>query len=110
MLELREKKSCSPSDQKTKDPNDFSISFLVFSRTDKIENRYCGGPHTLTTPVQRVTRLGHFLEQWGPEITTANETLIKGTDQKVITHSVIFNYDVYAKSIRSKCIEILQLN
>ncbi|KAK9883282.1 hypothetical protein WA026_001466 [Henosepilachna vigintioctopunctata] len=43
-------------------------------------NRYCGGSHTLTTPQQRVTRLGHFLEQWGPEISMANDTEIKGKD------------------------------
>lgn len=30
-------------------------------------NRYCGGSHTITTPHQRVTRIGHFLQQWGPE-------------------------------------------
>ncbi|GJQ71923.1 hypothetical protein Trydic_g3032 [Trypoxylus dichotomus] len=34
---------------------------------DHICNRYCGGSHTITTPQQRVTRLGHFLNQWGPE-------------------------------------------
>ncbi|XP_044749188.1 uncharacterized protein LOC123309943 [Coccinella septempunctata] len=55
----------------------------VRNKEDRFENRYCGGPHTVTTPVQRVTRLGHFLEQWGPEMETANENFIKGTDQKV---------------------------
>ena len=30
-------------------------------------NRYCGGSHTITTPHQRVTRIGHFMQQWGPE-------------------------------------------
>lgn len=40
----------------------------VQKRTDDhICNRYCGGSHTVTTPHQRVTRLGHFLMQWGPE-------------------------------------------
>ncbi|XP_044759238.1 uncharacterized protein LOC123316976 isoform X2 [Coccinella septempunctata] len=43
-------------------------------------NRYCGGSHTLTTPQQRVTRLGNFLEQWGPEVTTVNDSEIKGKD------------------------------
>lgn len=46
-------------------------------------NRYCGGSHTVTTPQQRVTRMGHFLEQWGPEIAPLKETIIKGTDGHV---------------------------
>ncbi|XP_044748636.1 uncharacterized protein LOC123309538 [Coccinella septempunctata] len=32
-----------------------------------VVNRYCGGSHTITTPQQRVTRLGNFAEQWGPK-------------------------------------------
>ncbi|CAG9854042.1 unnamed protein product [Phyllotreta striolata] len=50
---------------------------------DHLCTRYCGGSHTVTTPHQRVTRLGHFLEQWGPEIGPVNETQIRGTDGKV---------------------------
>ncbi|KAK6631455.1 hypothetical protein RUM44_005982 [Polyplax serrata] len=30
-------------------------------------NRYCGGSHTITTPQQRVTRIGHFLTEFGPQ-------------------------------------------
>ncbi|ENN75980.1 hypothetical protein D910_08006, partial [Dendroctonus ponderosae] len=47
---------------------------------DHLCNRYCGGSHTITTPEQRVMRVGHFMEQWGPEISPVNEVLIKGTD------------------------------
>ncbi|XP_050299473.1 uncharacterized protein LOC126738269 [Anthonomus grandis grandis] len=47
---------------------------------DHLCNRYCGGSHTITTPQQRVMRVGHFMEQWGPEIAPINEVLIKGTD------------------------------
>ncbi|KAL3266663.1 hypothetical protein HHI36_010825 [Cryptolaemus montrouzieri] len=32
-----------------------------------IINRYCGGTHTITTPQQRVTRIGNFIEQWTPK-------------------------------------------
>lgn len=30
-------------------------------------------------------RVGHFMEQWGPEIAPLNEVLIKGTDGHVST-------------------------
>ncbi|XP_048514989.1 uncharacterized protein LOC125501904 [Athalia rosae] len=43
-------------------------------------NRYCGGSHTVTTPQQRVMRMGHFLNQWGPEAIQLTEGVIKGTD------------------------------
>lgn len=46
-------------------------------------NRYCGGSHTVTTPQQRVARVGHFLEQWGPEIAPVNDTHVRGTDGQV---------------------------
>ncbi|XP_045479716.1 uncharacterized protein LOC123684477 [Harmonia axyridis] len=55
----------------------------VRNKEDRVENRYCGGPHTVTTPVQRVTRMGNFMEQWGPEMASVNEKFIKGTDQKI---------------------------
>ncbi|KAF2896223.1 hypothetical protein ILUMI_09953 [Ignelater luminosus] len=47
---------------------------------DHICNRYCGGSHTVTTPQQRVARLGHFLQQWGPETQPISEGQIRGTD------------------------------
>nr|CAH7769332.1 unnamed protein product [Callosobruchus chinensis] len=50
---------------------------------DHICNRYCGGSHTVTTPQQRVTRLGHFLAQWGPELAPVNDTHVRGTDGKM---------------------------
>ncbi|KAL1494551.1 hypothetical protein ABEB36_010132 [Hypothenemus hampei] len=53
---------------------------LKTSVKDHLCNRYCGGSHTVTTPEQRVMRIGHFMEQWGPEIAPVNDLLIKGTD------------------------------
>ncbi|XP_045478226.1 uncharacterized protein LOC123683316 isoform X2 [Harmonia axyridis] len=53
------------------------------AKKGEICNRYCGGSHTLTTPQQRVTRLGNFLEQWGPEVTTVNDSEIKGRDGQI---------------------------
>ncbi|XP_026674704.1 glutamine-rich protein 2-like [Ceratina calcarata] len=50
---------------------------------DHLCNRYCGGSHTVTTPQQRVMRVGHFLTQWGPEIVQLTEGMIKGTDGKM---------------------------
>lgn len=54
-----------------------------FRYKDHLCNRYCGGSHTVTTPEQRVMRVGHFMEQWGPEIAPLNEVLVKGTDGHV---------------------------
>lgn len=51
--------------------------------TDHLCNRYCGGSHTLTTALQRVTHQGHFLQQWGPEAIPIQEGFAKGTDGKV---------------------------
>ncbi|CAH0563970.1 unnamed protein product [Brassicogethes aeneus] len=60
---------------------------ITTGRSDKSEdqfcNRYCGGSHTTTTPMQRVTRGGHFLEQWGPEISPVVDETIRGTDGKM---------------------------
>lgn len=50
---------------------------------DHICNRYCGGSHTVTTPQQRVTRLGHFVQQWGPGVLPMGEGVIRGTDGQV---------------------------
>ncbi|XP_012218727.1 glutamine-rich protein 2-like isoform X2 [Linepithema humile] len=50
---------------------------------DHLCNRYCGGSHTITTPQQRVTRMGHFLTQWGPEIIQLTDGLIKGKDDQM---------------------------
>lgn len=62
------------------------LSLLCFS-PDHICNRYCGGSHTVTTPQQRVARVGHFLEQWGPEIAPAVDTQIRGTDGQVMNET-----------------------
>ncbi|CAL7944833.1 unnamed protein product [Xylocopa violacea] len=56
---------------------------LVKTPRDHLCNRYCGGSHTVTTPQQRVMRVGHFLTQWGPEIVQLTEGMIKGTDGKM---------------------------
>ncbi|XP_034195382.2 uncharacterized protein LOC117611545 isoform X1 [Osmia lignaria lignaria] len=56
---------------------------LVKTPRDHLCNRYCGGSHTVTTPQQRVMRVGHFLTQWGPEIIQLTEGMIKGTDGKM---------------------------
>ncbi|KAK9300709.1 hypothetical protein QLX08_006734 [Tetragonisca angustula] len=56
---------------------------LVKTPRDHLCNRYCGGSHTITTPQQRVMRMGHFLTQWGPEIIQLTEGVIKGTDGKM---------------------------
>ncbi|XP_076249340.1 uncharacterized protein LOC143188783 [Calliopsis andreniformis] len=56
---------------------------LVKTPRDHLCNRYCGGSHTVTTPQQRVMRMGHFLTQWGPEIVQLTEGTIKGTDGKM---------------------------
>lgn len=42
----------------------------------------------MTTPQQRVARVGHFLEQWGPEIAPVNDTHVRGTDGQVISVQV----------------------
>ncbi|XP_046587875.1 uncharacterized protein LOC124293023 [Neodiprion lecontei] len=53
---------------------------LAKSPRDHLCNRYCGGSHTVTTPQQRVMRMGHFLTQWGPEAIQLTEGVIRGTD------------------------------
>ncbi|XP_035726722.1 glutamine-rich protein 2-like [Vespa mandarinia] len=53
------------------------------SPRDHLCNRYCGGSHTITTPQQRVMRMGHFLTQWGPESIQLTDGMIKGTDGKM---------------------------
>ncbi|CAH2268768.1 jg23790 [Pararge aegeria aegeria] len=47
-------------------------------------NRYCGGSHTVTTPAQRVARLGHFIKQWGPDVVPLSSGLAAGDDGKVL--------------------------
>ncbi|XP_053976484.1 glutamine-rich protein 2-like [Hylaeus volcanicus] len=56
---------------------------LVKTPRDHLCNRYCGGSHTVTTPHQRVARVGHFITQWGPEIVQLTEGVVKGTDGKM---------------------------
>ncbi|KAG7198004.1 hypothetical protein KM043_016229 [Ampulex compressa] len=56
---------------------------LAKTPRDHLCNRYCGGSHTVTTPQQRVMRLGHFLSQWGPETVQLTDGVVKGTDGKM---------------------------
>ncbi|XP_015436759.1 PREDICTED: uncharacterized protein LOC107192080 [Dufourea novaeangliae] len=56
---------------------------FVKTPRDHLCNRYCGGSHTVTTPQQRVTRMGHFINQWGPEVVQLTEGMVKGTDGKM---------------------------
>ncbi|XP_028040362.1 uncharacterized protein LOC114250612 [Bombyx mandarina] len=54
------------------------------SESDKhLCNRYCGGSHTVTTPAQRVARLGHFIKQWGPDVLPLSSGLATGDDGKM---------------------------
>ncbi|XP_076664147.1 uncharacterized protein LOC143366725 isoform X2 [Andrena cerasifolii] len=56
---------------------------LVKTPRDHQVNRYCGGSHTVTTPQQRVMRMGHYLSQWGPEVVQLTEGMVKGTDGRM---------------------------
>ncbi|XP_044016622.1 uncharacterized protein LOC122858044 [Aphidius gifuensis] len=47
---------------------------------DQICTRYCGGSHTITSPHQRIMRMGHFLAQWGPEAIQLGEGVVQGSD------------------------------
>ncbi|XP_025833108.1 uncharacterized protein LOC108734577 isoform X2 [Agrilus planipennis] len=76
---LRKQQRCMPQGR---DLNQFENMMSSPKKPDKgdhICNRYCGGSHTVTTPQQRVTRMGHFIQQWGPE-GLSEEHHIKGTD------------------------------
>ncbi|XP_075232239.1 uncharacterized protein LOC142330678 [Lycorma delicatula] len=42
-------------------------------KMDLLCTRYCGGSHTLTTPEQRVSRIGHFSDQWGIQFLPVGE-------------------------------------
>ncbi|XP_059049431.1 rho family-interacting cell polarization regulator 1-like [Achroia grisella] len=60
------------------------------SETDKhICNRYCGGSHTVTTPAQRVARLGHFIKQWGPDVLPLSSGLAAGDDGRMYKVSTV---------------------
>lgn len=47
----------------------------------------------MTTPAQRVARLGHFIKQWGPDVLPLSSGLATGDDGRVriknITRTVI---------------------
>lgn len=89
--QLRKQQKCVDTKSKK-----FLEQSLVTGRSDKTDelcNRYCGGSHTVTTPMQRVTRPGHFLEQWGPEISPVVDEVIRGTDGKV--RRIVYSERVY---------------
>nr|CAD7404552.1 unnamed protein product [Timema poppensis] len=50
---------------------------------DHLCSRYCGGSHTITTPMQRVARTGHFLKQFGPEaVALSDQEACRGLQYK----------------------------
>ncbi|XP_044252490.1 uncharacterized protein LOC123003652 [Tribolium madens] len=77
--QLRKQQKCVPN---SKNLNFIESALKTRGNKEKnhLCNRYCGGSHTVTTPQQRVTRLGHFLEQWGPEIAPLQDEYIRGND------------------------------
>ncbi|KAJ8972014.1 hypothetical protein NQ314_000395 [Rhamnusium bicolor] len=81
--QLRKQQKCVPASKNLNAFENAMQSARSAKSPDHICNRYCGGSHTVTTPQQRVTRIGHFLEQWGPEIGPANDMNIRGTDGQV---------------------------
>ncbi|XP_056648707.1 rho-associated protein kinase 1-like [Diorhabda sublineata] len=81
--QLRKQQKCIPSNKNINMFENALQSSRSAKSTDHICNRYCGGSHTVTTPHQRVTRLGHFIEQWGPEIAPAVDSQVRGTDGKL---------------------------
>ncbi|XP_031353727.1 uncharacterized protein LOC116178381 isoform X2 [Photinus pyralis] len=76
--QLRKEQKCAPYGRNM---NHFEIA-LNSTKGDRhhICNRYCGGSHTLTTPQQRVARVGHFLQQWGSESAFVHEGEVRGMD------------------------------
>ncbi|KAF5284380.1 hypothetical protein FQA39_LY17055 [Lamprigera yunnana] len=76
--QLRKQQKCAPHGRNMQHL-EHALSGPKTDKHDHICNRYCGGSHTTTTPQQRVTRVGHFLQQWGPE-TLTHEGDIRGTD------------------------------
>ncbi|XP_050351931.1 uncharacterized protein LOC126774434 isoform X2 [Nymphalis io] len=52
-------------------------------------NRYCGGSHTVTTAMQRVARLGHFMKQWGPDVVPLSSALAAGDDGRMYKVSTV---------------------
>ncbi|XP_069685919.1 micronuclear linker histone polyprotein-like [Periplaneta americana] len=78
---------------------------------DHLCNRYCGGSHTTTTPHQRVTRMGHFLTQWGPEAIQLTEGTIRGTDGQMYRTRTLpeeVKDKIPSKTLSSSDVELLQ--
>ncbi|KAL2713147.1 MATH and LRR domain-containing protein PFE0570w-like [Vespula squamosa] len=79
------------------------------SPRDHLCNRYCGGSHTITTPQQRVMRMGHFLTQWGPESIQLTEGMIQGTDGKMYrSRPLPPKYDVCGGIVSCPATEAIQ--
>lgn len=76
---------------------------------DHLCNRYCGGSHTITTPQQRVMRMGHFLAQWGPESIQLTDGMIQGTDGKMYrSRPLPPKYDVCGGIVPCPAVEAIQ--
>lgn len=73
---------------------DFPVNTRSIDRDHHV-NRYCGGSHTVTTPQQRVMRMGHYLSQWGPEVVQLTEGMVKGTDGRMYrSRQMLGKFDV----------------
>ncbi|XP_033231365.1 uncharacterized protein LOC117182319 isoform X2 [Belonocnema kinseyi] len=56
---------------------------LVKTPRKHLYNRYCGGSHTVITPLQKIMRIGNFNNQWGPQVVQLSEGFIEGSDGKM---------------------------
>ncbi|XP_047539526.1 autophagy-related protein 23-like [Vanessa atalanta] len=76
----------------------------IRSETGKhICNRYCGGSHTVTTAMQRVARLGHFMKQWGPDVVPLSSGLAAGDDGRMYKVSTVEGANVGSGGVIDTC-------
>nr|XP_026484890.1 uncharacterized protein LOC113392607 [Vanessa tameamea] len=76
----------------------------IRSETGKhICNRYCGGSHTVTTAMQRVARLGHFMKQWGPDVVPLSSGLAAGDDGRMYKVSTVEGTNVGSGGVIDTC-------
>lgn len=53
----------------------------------------------MTTPAQRVARMGHFVKQWGPDVLPLTSGLAAGDDGKVNSHQIQMNIIIACKVV-----------
>ncbi|XP_046976235.1 uncharacterized protein LOC124542309 [Vanessa cardui] len=76
----------------------------IRSETGKhICNRYCGGSHTVTTAMQRVARLGHFMKQWGPDVVPLSSGMAAGDDGRMYKVSTVEGANVGSGGVIDPC-------